>query len=103
MGRLVPRAYFAPLRGAAARFGRWGILARGAAPLDDPANEAQALLAWGSEHEQEVNPAPRWKVGALPSQGPQLARPQQLCWRGRPYVGAPSHLNSYQSAVRITR
>ena len=78
MGRLVPRAYLRSLAGADVRFGRSGILARGVEPLGNPPNEAQTLFPWGSEHEEEVDPAPNWEVGALPPQSPHLPSPQEL-------------------------
>jgi len=42
---------FRPLAGADVRFGRSGILARGAEPLGDPPDEAQTLASWTAEHE----------------------------------------------------
>lgn len=103
MGRLVPRAYFAPLRGRTSDSDARGILARGAEPLADPPDEAQTLFPWGSEHEEEVHPRPNWEVGVLPPQSPHLSRPKELRWRGRADRGAPSHLNSNDFAVRIAR
>ena len=103
MGRLVPRAYFRSLAGADVRLGLSGILARGVEPLGNPPDEAQTLFPWGSEHEEEVDPAPNWEVGALPPQSPHLSRPKELRWRGRTNRGAASHLNSNEFAVRVAR
>ena len=69
---------FRPLSGADVRFGRSGILARGAEPLGDPPDEAQTLASWTAEHEKEVDAAPLWEAGTLPPQSPHLACSQEL-------------------------
>ena len=56
----------------------------------------------GAEHQEEIDPTPRGKVGALPPQRPQLAAPEELCWRRRTNPGASAHLNRHQRAVRVT-
>jgi hypothetical protein len=61
---------FRSLAGADVRFGRSGILARGAEPLGDPPNEAEPLLARPTNDEQEVDAAPLWEAGTLPPQSP---------------------------------
>jgi len=66
---------FRSLAGAVVRFGRSGILARGAEPLGDPSNEAKSLASGAAEDQQEVDAAPLGEVGALPPQRTHLACP----------------------------
>ena len=94
---------FRPLAGADVRFGRSGILARGAEPLGDPPNEAKPLLARPANDQQEVDAAPLWEVGTLPPQCPHLAGPQELRRRGGTQRGTATHLDRNEGAARIMR
>ena len=93
---------FRPLAGADVRFGRSGILARGAEPLGDPANEAKPLAAGAAKDQQEVDTAPLWEVGTLPPQCPHLAEAQEFRRRGGTQRGTATHLDRNEGAARIT-
>jgi len=80
-----------------------GILARGAEPLGDPANEPNPLAPWAAEHEKKVDAAPRREVGALPPQCPHLSCPQQLCGRGGAHGTTATHLDGDKGSARVTR
>jgi len=94
---------FRSLAGADVRFGRTGILARGAEPLGDPPNEAEPLLARPTNDQQEVDAAPLWEVGTLPPQCPHLAGTQELRRRGSTQRGTVTHLDRDEEAARVTR